>query len=502
MNTALKTDPNLNLTNLAAAEKELRAFSRRVGADIKADFATPGVIRYLRPDGTRNPVTLGALLIGGFGALTALGIWRNAQSGVATVLIATVAVVICWLIVGRWLRARTFFLRWRFTLMRYVGPSEADDFPHLLLECPAPDSVSGFGYVQWKDPGVESPGDLLVGIYDPAGRAQAVIPLARRGRLAIRSTARGRWFTEALAPLSQRLASAAAEFDKRCDNFMEINQSLHRDRALNFRQRDAIAGKSPATPTDPDATWDRLILADSTLATLQQTAALLQNAETFRQRGISVPRGILLYGPPGSGKTQIARTLAREGGLHFVGASIADLKAGYLGQSGQRVREVFASARAEAPSILFIDELDVLAPARSAGEADNLTRELTGQLLQELDGIKATPQTVFVLAATNLPDVVDPAILSRFPKRIEIPLPTFEDKVRILKVLLAKKPVAFELESGCRHIAGESSASSGRDLRNLVESAEQNAVARALTLGNPDAVRIELADFELPAAVR
>ena len=243
-----------------------------------------------------------------------------------------------------------------------------------------------------------------------------------------------------------------------------------------------------------------LILADSTLATLQQTSGLLQHAEKFTERGISVPRGILLFGPPGTGKTQIARTLARESGLHFVGASIADLKAGYLGQSGQRVREVFERARAAAPSILFIDELDVLTPARSAGEADNLTRELTGQLLQELDGIKASPQTVFVLAATNLPDVVDPAILSRFPKRIEVPLPGFEEKVRILKILLAKKPVAFDLESGCGRIAAEADASSGRDLRNIVESAEQNAAGRALAAGNADAVTIEITDFDLAVA--
>ena len=497
MNTNRDTRSNTPPVDLATREKELRAFARRIGGEVKAEFAKPRLVSYLCPARRRNPVALGALLIAAFGGLTAFGIWKNSQDGIPTILFCTTALVAMWLLVGRWLRSRWFFRRWNFSLMRYVGPSETREFPHLLLECPSPDSASGFGYVQWKDPGAVSPGDLLVGIYDPTGRAQAVVPLARRGRLSIRSSVRGRWFTEALPPLSQRLAGTASEFDKRCDEFTEINQSLHHDRALNFQSSNNAAARQATASVDPNATWDRLILSDSTLKTLQQTSGLLQHAESFTQRGISVPRGILLVGPPGTGKTQIARTLARESGLHFVGASIADLKAGYLGQSGQRVREMFQRARASAPSILFIDELDVLTPARSIDEADNFTRELTGQLLQELDGINALSKTVFVLAATNLPDTVDSAILSRFPKHIEVPLPGIEEKVRILKVLLAKKPIAFDLESGCRRIAAEGDAQSGRDLRNIVESAEQNAVGRALATGNADAATIELTDFDL-----
>ncbi|MGL6289463.1 MAG: AAA family ATPase, partial [Silanimonas sp.] len=174
-----------------------------------------------------------------------------------------------------------------------------------------------------------------------------------------------------------------------------------------------------ATPTASSARWDTLVLPESTLRELRAVAGLLQHADTFRQRGIEPPRGLLLHGPPGTGKTQVARTLAQESGLGFLGVTTADLKQGYLGQSGQKVREPFERARECAPSILFIDEIDVLATARGAAQ-DSFQAEIVGQLLQEMDGILAGAAPVFVLAATNRLDALDAAVLSRFPKRIEI----------------------------------------------------------------------------------
>ena len=103
-----------------------------------------------------------------------------------------------------------------------------------------------------------------------------------------------------------------------------------------------------------------------------------------------------LYGPPGTGKTQIARTLANETGLRFIAASTADIKQGFLGQSGQKVRELFERARESAPSLLFIDEIDIVAAARG-GQSDAILTEIVGQLLQEMDGVFAQPQAVFVL---------------------------------------------------------------------------------------------------------
>ncbi|MFZ5636384.1 MAG: AAA family ATPase [Pseudomonadota bacterium] len=249
-----------------------------------------------------------------------------------------------------------------------------------------------------------------------------------------------------------------------------------------------------STATATDAGWDTLILPEATLETLKTTAGLLQHAETFRQRGIGVPRGLLLYGPPGTGKTQIARTLANETGLRFIAASTADIKQGYLGQSGQKVRELFERARESAPSLLFIDEIDIVAGARGEHN-DAILTEIVGQLLQEMDGIVAQPQPVFVLAATNRRDRIDPAVLSRLPKQIEIPLPDGDAIRRLLIAMLRGKPVAFDVEAGAATIAARCAGLSGRDLRNRVEAAEHRAVARAIAAGAPDAVAIELGDF-------
>jgi SpoVK/Ycf46/Vps4 family AAA+-type ATPase len=128
----------------------------------------------------------------------------------------------------------------------------------------------------------------------------------------------------------------------------------------------------------------------------------------------------LLYGPPGTGKTQIARTLSKESGVAFIAAGPADLKAGFLGQSVQKVNELFQRARDKAPCILFIDEIDSGAPDRSGANADQYTIEIVNELLRQMDGVRKSDRHVFVLAATNLPGLVDPALLSRFEEKIEI----------------------------------------------------------------------------------
>jgi SpoVK/Ycf46/Vps4 family AAA+-type ATPase len=253
--------------------------------------------------------------------------------------------------------------------------------------------------------------------------------------------------------------------------------------------------KQGSTTTDARASWDTLVLPEATLKELKTTAGLLQHADTFRKRGIGVPRGLLLYGPPGTGKTQVARTLANETGLRFIGASTADIKQGYLGQSGQKVRELFERAREAAPSLLFIDELDIIAATRG-GQNDVILTEIVGQLLQEMDGIAAQTQPVFVLAATNRRDQIDPAVLSRLPKQIEIPLPDRDAVARLIAVLLDGKPLSFPVADGARTLAARVDGKSGRDLRSWVESAEHRAVARAIEAGDPDAVAIALADFD------
>ncbi|MGI9526107.1 MAG: AAA family ATPase [Weeksellaceae bacterium] len=249
------------------------------------------------------------------------------------------------------------------------------------------------------------------------------------------------------------------------------------------------------TSVDKNATWDRLVLADDKKRELISVCNMLAKAEILKQKNINIPKGILLYGPPGTGKTQIARTMANESGLSFMGVSTADMKAGYIGQSGQLVKDIFERARSQSPCILFIDELDIVAPGRDGNRQDQFTSEIVGQLLQELDGVKADTANIFVLAATNHPSNIDSAIRSRFNKQVEIPLPNLEERAAILKVMLAKKPINFNLEEGAIQLASQIEGKSGRDIKNWIDSAEQKAIMRHVELNDIENLVIEFQDF-------
>jgi SpoVK/Ycf46/Vps4 family AAA+-type ATPase len=284
------------------------------------------------------------------------------------------------------------------------------------------------------------------------------------------------------------LAGIAKRLARRVNEGATLTDQLLQEISGDFRQQGS-------TKTASTARWDTLVLSESTLKDLKATATMLKNADTLAKKGISIPRGLLLYGPPGTGKTQIARTLANETGLSFIAVSTADIKQGYTGQSGQKVREIFARARESAPSLLFIDEIDIIAGVRG-GANDSFQAEIVGQLLQEMDGAKVSPQHVFVLAATNRPDQVDSAVLSRLPKQIEIPLPDAEGLQKLLHVMLAGKPLAFDLEQVVPELAAQLTGKSGRELRNWVEQAEQNAIVRTMEAEeSADSIALKITDF-------
>jgi SpoVK/Ycf46/Vps4 family AAA+-type ATPase len=193
--------------------------------------------------------------------------------------------------------------------------------------------------------------------------------------------------------------------------------------------------------------------------------------------------------------------MAYESGLTFITASTAEIKAKWIGHSGSQVRQLFERARANAPAIVFLDELDILAKRRDSGIADQHQEEIVGQLLQELDGLKAQHGHVFLLAATNHPEEIDPALLSRLPQRIELPLPDTAACVSMLIVLLRGKSLAFPLEDTCEILAAQCADKSwsGRDVRSWVERAEQRAVQRAIRSGGPDHYQLQVNDFTLAA---
>jgi SpoVK/Ycf46/Vps4 family AAA+-type ATPase len=246
---------------------------------------------------------------------------------------------------------------------------------------------------------------------------------------------------------------------------------------------------------DEGARWDTLVVSQDTLEKLQTLCESLRYMESLRKQGFEPSRGALLYGPPGTGKTQIARTIANESGLPFIAAKLSDIKAGFLGQCAQKVKELFERARSKAPCILFIDEIDAGAVERTSPKADALTNEIVTQMLAEMEGIEKNDRPVFLLGAANHPELIDAAIKSRFVDMIEVPNPDARQRQQLLKIMLAKKPVDFDIEQVSSELAALTGEVSGRDLSHLVDRASRKALQRALKTGTADHVVIKRDDL-------
>jgi cell division protease FtsH len=202
----------------------------------------------------------------------------------------------------------------------------------------------------------------------------------------------------------------------------------------------------------------------------------LSHPERYERAGAIGPRGVLMVGPPGTGKTLMARAVAGEAGVPFfalTGSSFVEL---FVGVGASRVRDLFANARKRAPSIVFIDEIDAIGQRRGGSIVSNDEREQTlNQLLAEMDGFDKTTGVV-VMAATNRPEVLDPALLrpGRFDREVEIPLPNQAERAAILKVHVSGKHLAPDVDF--ENVARGTPGFSGADLANLINEAAIVAV--------------------------
>ncbi len=205
---------------------------------------------------------------------------------------------------------------------------------------------------------------------------------------------------------------------------------------------------------------------------LEEIVDFLRDPSKYQKIGGRVPRGVLLMGAPGTGKTLLARAMAGEAGVPFFSTSASEFIEMFVGVGASRVRDLFEKARAKAPSIMFIDEIDAVGRSRGAGlGGGNDEREQTlNQLLVEMDGFEGHEQ-VIVVAATNRPDVLDPALLrpGRFDRQVVIDLPSLDEREAILKVHTRELPLAEDVE--LRLIARSSPGMSGADLANLCNEA-------------------------------
>ena len=216
----------------------------------------------------------------------------------------------------------------------------------------------------------------------------------------------------------------------------------------------------------------------------------LKTPARFKEIGAKIPKGVLLVGPPGTGKTLIARAVAGEAGVPFMSVSGSDFMEMFVGVGASRVRDLFQTARKQAPAIVFVDEIDSIGRKRGAGlGGGHDEREQTlNQMLSEMDGFD-TSEGVVMIAATNRPDILDPALLrpGRFDRQIVVPLPDLEERLPILAVHCKGKRMSTDVDLSV--VARGTPGMSGADLANLVNEAALHAVRRG-------SLEIAMADFE------
>ena len=246
----------------------------------------------------------------------------------------------------------------------------------------------------------------------------------------------------------------------------------------------------------PQVRWNDVGGLDSARDRLREGVELpLKHPDAFRRLGIRPAKGFLLYGPPGTGKTLLAKAAAREAEANFIATKSSDLLSKWYGESEQQIARLFNRARQVAPTIIFIDELDSLVPARGGGLGEpQVTERVVNTILSEMDGLEEL-QNVVVIGATNRPTLIDPALLrpGRFDELIYVGVPDTAGRRRILAIHTEGMPLAEDVN--LETIAQRADRFTGADLEDLVRRAGLTALRRGIDTGS-----VTMADFEAALA--
>jgi transitional endoplasmic reticulum ATPase len=360
------------------------------------------------------------------------------------------------------------------------------------------------------DPALRRPGrfdrEIEIGIPDKQGRHEVMqihtrgMPLAEGVDLRrLANTTHG--YTGAdLAALSRETAMKALrrylpEIDleeERIPPAVLEKMEVTMDDFMNaFREITPTAMREVAIEV-PTVHWDEVgDLADAKQELRESVEWPLKNAEVFARMGIEPPKGILLFGPPGCGKTLLARAVATESEANFISIKGPEVFSKWVGESEKAIREVFRKARMSSPAIVFFDEMDSLVPRRGSGYGDSgVTDRVISQLLTEIDGISAL-RDVVVLAATNRPDIVDPAVLrpGRFDRLIYVPEPNEAGRLQIFKIHSVGIPLAKDVN--LQEMARTTKGYSGADIQSVCREAAMIALR-----GNIDSKEVSFANFQ------
>ncbi len=242
----------------------------------------------------------------------------------------------------------------------------------------------------------------------------------------------------------------------------------------------------------PDVTWDDVGGLDAARDKLREGIELpLKHPDAFRRLGIRPAKGFLLYGPPGTGKTMLAKACARESQANFISIKSSDLLSKWYGESEQQIARLFARARQVAPTVIFIDELDSLVPARGGGMGEpQVTERVVNTILAEMDGLEEL-NNVVLIGATNRPNLIDPALLrpGRFDELIFVGVPDEAGRKRILSIHTSGMPLAKDVDLDA--LARRAERFTGADLEDLTRRAGLTALRRGL-----DSAEVTMADFE------